>query len=429
MHFRFKARLVNAQTVFAGNQGRQIHRKTVRVIEFKDHAAADFLPVGNRGSRFPFGNDLIQAAQAVFQRPQKRVFLLANHFCHKLLLRFQFRENILELVGQHGHQPAHERLPETQIRVAVAHRPPQNPADDVAGFGVGGQLSVGNGETHGADMVGNDAHGNVNRLVLAVGLASHLPQLLDQRLENIGVVIGLLALYRHAEAFKTHARIHVFFRQLHQTSVGAAFKLHEHVVPDFHHQRVVVVHAFAAGHAPPFLVRTQVNVDFGTWAARAGIAHLPEIVLFAAEQNPVFGQEPFPDFQCFVIRLKVFGFIATENGGVQAVFGQLVHFGQQFPAPFQRIFLEIIAEAPVAQHFKHGVVVGVVAHIFQVVVLARYAEALLRVGDAARRRCLVAQEIILELRHARVGEHQRRVVFEYQRCGGHNPVGFGTEKI
>jgi hypothetical protein len=44
--------------------------------------------------------------------------------------------------------------------------------------------------------------------------------------------------------------------------------------------------------------------------------------------------------------------------------------------------LEVIAEAPVAEHLEHRVVVRVDAHFLQVVVLPRNTQALLRIGDA-----------------------------------------------
>ena len=56
--------------------------------------------------------------------------------------------------------------------------------------------------------------------------------------------------------------------------VGVAVELDEDEVPDLHDARVVAVDVRAAG-----FVRRAVDVDFGARAARAGVAHLPEIVL------------------------------------------------------------------------------------------------------------------------------------------------------
>src|SRR5262249_4616510 len=63
------------------------------------------------------------------------------------------------------------------------------------------------------------------------------------------------------------------------------------------------------------------------------------------------------------------------------------------------------------------VVVGVLAHVVEVVVLAARADALLRVRDALHRRLLGAEEVRLELVHPGVGEEQRRVVVWDDRRG------------
>ena len=53
--------------------------------------------------------------------------------------------------------------------------------------------------------------------------------------------------------------------------------------------------------------------------------------------------------------------------------------------------LEVIAEAPVAEHLEERVVVGVFAHIVEVVVFAAGADALLGVRDTRVRRLFGAE--------------------------------------
>ena len=72
--------------------------------------------------------------------------------------------------------------------------------------------------------------------------------------------------------------------------------------------------------------------------------------------------------------------VAGEVGGVEAIGGDAKDLGQQFPAPRDALSLEVVAERPVAEHLEEGVVVGVLADIFEVVVLAAGADALLAVG-------------------------------------------------
>jgi len=75
------------------------------------------------------------------------------------------------------------------------------------------------------------------------------------------------------------------------------------------------------------------------------------------------------------------------------------------------------------------VVVGVVAHLLEVVVLAADAEALLAVGGPWPLALLVAKEDVLELVHAGVGEHQRRVVLDDHRRAGHHMMAFAFKIV
>src|SRR5690606_32859140 len=86
------------------------------------------------------------------------------------------------------------------------------------------------------------------------------------------------------------------------------------------------------------------------------------------------------------------------------------------------VALEIVAEAEVAQHLEEGVVTRRVADVFQVVVLAASAHALLAGGGAGVGALFQAEEAVLELIHAGVGEQQGRVVRRNQRTGGHTGV-------
>ena len=88
-----------------------------------------------------------------------------------------------------------------------------------------------------------------------------------------------------------------------------------------------------------------------------------------------------------------------------------------FPGVLDRILLEIIAEAEVAQHLEKGVVTRGVADVFQIVVLAAGAHAALRRHRAGVGTLVLAGEHVLELHHAGVGEQQRRVVARNQRAG------------
>jgi hypothetical protein len=113
----------------------------------------------------------------------------------------------------------------------------------------------------------------------------------------------------------------------------------------------------------------------------------------------------------------------------QLVGRQLVDIDQQFPGVLDRVALEVVAEAEVAQHLEEGVVARGVADVFQVVVLAAGAHAFLRGRRAVVAALVEAEEDVLELVHPGVGEQQRRVVVRHQRTGGHDLVALGGEEV
>src|SRR6185295_6518474 len=94
---------------------------------------------------------------------------------------------------------------------------------------------------------------------------------------------------------------------------------------------------------------------------------------------------------------------------------QPVDVRQQIPRIRDRLALEVIAELPVAEHLEEGVMPGRVADVLEVVVLASGAKAALDVGGAHVAARLGAQENILELHHAAVGEQQGRIVGRHER--------------
>ena len=211
----------------------------------------------------------------------------------------------------------------------------------------------------------------------------------------------------------------MFLGQGFKLSVGLAVVLDEYQVPDLHHLWVVAVDQLVAGGLLPFGLAADIDVDLRTGAAGSLVAHLPEIVLFGAHQNAGFGKDGLPDLVGLLVALEGIGIVAAfENGHIEAVFVNTAHPSQKIPGPPNGFLLEIIAEAPVAEHFEEGVVVGIAPHLFQVVVLAADPQALLGIGHAPELRAAHPQEILLELVHPGIGEQQGRVILHHQGCRG-----------
>ncbi len=343
----------------------------------------------------------------------------------------------MKFLGENGRHAVQHGFLEVEERVVVAHGAAQDAADDVTRAAAGRQFAVGYGEAHGAQVVGHHAHGHVGFFPVGMNLgvcagvldAGEIFEKREQRAPQVGVVVGRGALHGAAEAFEAHAGVHAFGGQFVERAVGFAVELHEHVVPHLDHVGVVGVHECATVRFGAFAVGAQVYVNFGAGAAGTLVAHFPEVFLFAERQNAVFGDVQFPGIEGFLVEGQVFLFVALEHRHVQAVFGNFVHLGEQFPRPGDGVFFEIIAEGPVAEHLEHGVVVAVAAHVFEVVVFAGHAQAFLGVGHAFGGRRLVAEEKILKRGHARVDEHERGVALGHDGRGGDDLVAFGREEV
>src|SRR5437870_658537 len=107
----------------------------------------------------------------------------------------------------------------------------------------------------------------------------------------------------------------------------------------------------------------------------------------------------------FLIEFARFVRSGFVNRGVKTLRWKFPAFNNQFPRPFDRFLLEIIAEAPVAQHFEERVVISVEPDVFEIVMFAAGPNALLGVGDAWRfpGRLLLTKKDRNELVHAGVG--------------------------
>ena len=173
--------------------------------------------------------------------------------------------------------------------------------------------------------------------------------------------------------------------------------------------------------------------NFGTWATRARVGHLPEVIgrvtrtLVITNSDDPLGRDA--DF----LRPDIVGFVIfLINGDPQLLFRQTINAGQQLPGKVNGIPFEVIAEAEVAQHFEEGVVTGRIPDVFQVIVLATGTHTALRGCRSCVGTLVLTEKNILELNHARVGEEQGRVIPRNQRTGRHNRVAFGfkeTEKL
>ena len=268
-------------------------------------------------------------------------------------------------------------------------------------------------------------------MVLAVFVSGEFAQFAKKPGEHVGVVVAVLALEHGAEALEAHSGIDVLCGEGFEMAVGLALELHEHQVPYLDHMGIALVDKVASGDSAGALLflAADIDMDFGAGAAGAGLPHLPEIVVLVSEQDALCGEMLEPCLAGLLVEGgAVFG-AAFEHCCIKEFGIDAVNLGKEFPGPVYGFGLEVVAETPVAQHLEHCMVIGVMSYFFKVVVLAAHAETLLAVGRAAHLRRAVAQEDVLELIHAGVGEHQRRIIFNNHWCRRDDCMSLSLEKV
>ena len=420
-----ESRQVDTHALFAGDELREVDRESERIVKFEGLLAGDL-----RASLFLRALDhAVEQVDARGQRAQERRLLLLDNLLDEGLLRAQLGELSAHLLHEPRNQAAERRLRESEVGVSVAHGAAQDAADDVSGLDVRGKLSVGNRKGDGPQVVGDHAHGHVGTFVVSVTLPGHRRDAADRRLENVRIVVRFLALKDHAQALEAHAGVDVARRKLLERSVGLAVELHEDQVPDLDHLRVAGIDHLPARLGRDLRLVAQVEVDLRAGAAGARLAHLPEVVVLVAADDVILGKELFPVVIGLAVERHAVLLRAFEDRGVHPLGGELVDVVQQLPRPGDRLLLEVVAVGPVAQHLEHRMVVGVVPDLLQVVVLARDAQALLRIGRTGILARGVAQENILELVHAGVGEHQRGVVLHDHRGRRDDRMSLALEEL
>ena len=143
------------------------------------------------------------------------------------------------------------------------------------------------------------------------------------------------------------------------------------------------------------------------------LTHLPEVV-----PRPTLDyfsrilHYSLPDLLRFEISRKIQSIVPAEVGDVQPVRIEAVYLGQKMPRLDDgKLLIVAIVEAPSTKHLKVGVVVGVVADLLEVVVLAAGADALLGVHGTFQRMewglgISLTQKYWFVLVHASIGEEE-----------------------
>ncbi len=136
------------------------------------------------------------------------------------------------------------------------------------------------------------------------------------------------------------------------------------------------------------------------------------------------GKNLFKDVGAFVVTRDVAGLTANKTGSIQFFGIKANNVDQKFVDPRQLLFFEVVAKAPIAQHFEQGVV-AVVADFFDVL----GAQASLAVGDARAFGVGFAQQVRDHGLHAAPGKERRWVILRHQQRARDNDMSIFFTKL
>ena len=410
-HGGIEAVLVDADTAIAQRVFRKVVGKAVSVVELERGLAVQRAALAHVAGGF------VEELETLVERAAELGFLALQHFLDQRLAAHQLGIGSTHFADQFGHQAMHQRFACTQ-QVRVTHGAAHDAAKDVTAAFIARQDTVGQQKAGRTQVVGDNA---VAGSLVAFGLnAGQRFAGADQGLEGVGVVIVVHALHDRCDTLDAHARVDARLGQVADDLVRFLRELHEDEVPDF--DEAVAVFLWATRRAAPDVIAVVVE-DFRTRATRTVRAHGPEIVLGRDADDLVIGKAGslLPQVESFIVRVV--------DGNEQLLGIEPPLLGQQRPRMVDRLFLEIVAKAEIAEHFEERMVARRVADIVEIVVLSACAHAFLRARRARRRRRFKACESVLERHHARIDEHQRGIAERHQGCARHFLVPVGGEVI
>ena len=196
--------------------------------------------------------------------------------------------------------------------------------------------------------------------------------------------------------------------------------MHEDEVPDLHDRVAWSIHVRGAV-LRIVRARSHVVVNLAAWTTRAGLTHLPEIVLAPEAQDSLSRRAYFFPQALGVFIRRHFG-VALVDREPQPRRIEFQNIDEQLPGKLDRVFLEIIAKRKIAEHLEKCVVPRGLSNLVEVVVLATRPHALLRRRGAHVIAFLDAQKRVFKLIHSGVGKQQRRVVRRQERRRTHGRV-------
>src|SRR5579864_6389432 len=366
VHRAIKALLVDGDAALAGDVGREVERKAERVVERKRGFAIEHAPA--------VAQRLVEDLHPVLERFAESLFLGLQHLRDARLVARKLGVSLAHLPIEVIDQAMEERLFLPEL-IAMADGAPDDAAQDVATTLAAGHHAIDDEERARANVIRDD----LERWTVEVARARLARRGLDQRDEKVDLVVRVHVLQHRSQPFEPHAGVDAgAWQRRHRETIGAllAVELREYEIPDLD---VAVAFRVWRSRRSAENVRPMVVEDFRAGAAGAGVGHLPEVVAgvlgaeVVADPDAALGRDPD------VARPDVVGLVVVDvDRRPQPLGRQSVMHRQELPRVANRVALEVVAEAEIAEHLEERVVACGIADVLEIVVLAAGAHASLR---------------------------------------------------
>ena len=200
---------IDRQGSLLGHHGGEVDGKTEGVMQTKGVLSLEASAGG------PLGG-IIEEFEASIQRSPEGFLLLVDDGHHLILPSSHLGEDITQDIHHRRNDRCEERLLHAEGLASVADRSSENPAQHVAPTVRAGHRTVGDGGRQASRVVGQDSIGHVVacfKNAFVGGRITGLPDLLEDRCPEIGVVIAALVLQHRHQSFESHSGVDVSCRQ------------------------------------------------------------------------------------------------------------------------------------------------------------------------------------------------------------------------
>jgi hypothetical protein len=271
-HLDVETGVVHCHAALARDLLGELEREAVRVVQEERGGTRQL--VGVRGEL------VLEDAEARLQRLTEALFLAGEHVDDEVAVAGHVGVGVAHHVDRSVDQRGHDELLGAQ-QVGVPHGAADDAAQHVATVLVAGEHAVADQHRGRASVLGQHAHGEAVAVVVvagAVAAAGEAAGLVDERLHQRGLPHGVDALQQAQHALEAEAGVDAGLGQQRAAAVRRLVVLHEDQVPELHVPVAVSVVQRATIGAES---GAAIDVDLAARATRAGVAHLPEVVLVA----------------------------------------------------------------------------------------------------------------------------------------------------